>query len=29
MRLSLDSNEALARVVQRFLTPLEARASAS
>src|SRR6266550_3421831 len=29
MRLSLDSNEALARVVQRFLTPLEVRASAS
>jgi len=29
MRLSLGSSEALARVVQRFLTPLEARASAS
>src|SRR6266576_920137 len=29
MRLSLDSSEALARVVQSFLTPQQARASAS
>jgi len=29
MRLSLGPDEALARVVQRFLTPAQARASAS